>query len=188
MEQEIKDRFVPAACAELEEDVLAELQSIMRLHSIDVQELWYKWESYSMKMGADDMKLNLDTARALKNDVQDGLERENRSKTHLQTNKRGGATPRNVGSGGDVFGMWVNIWLKWNTDTKFLNRLDGLVPNTPRVGSANRHNVKRKTETPSVSRVKAEITSSPPEFKTPYKPQEQAGSAYVVVFLEMPHS
>jgi len=60
-----------------------------------------------MKMGMDDMKLNMDTARALKQDVQDGLERENRSKAHLQTNKRGGATPRNVTNNGDVFGMWV---------------------------------------------------------------------------------
>lgn len=101
----IRERFVPAACPELEDDVLSELQSIMRLHSIDVQELWYKWESYSMKMGADDMKLNIDTARALKKDVQDGLERESRSKAHLQTNKRGGATPRNVSNSGDVFGM-----------------------------------------------------------------------------------
>jgi DNA polymerase alpha subunit B len=104
-ESELRERFVPAACAELEPDVLSELQSIMRLHSIDVQELWYKWESYSMKMGQDDMKLNIDTARALKQDVQDGLERENRSKAHLQTNKRGGATPRNVTNSGDVFGM-----------------------------------------------------------------------------------
>jgi DNA polymerase alpha subunit B len=102
---EIREHFVPAACAELEADVLAELESIMRLHSIDVQELWYKWESYSMKMGADDMKLNIDTARALKRDVQDGLERESRNKAHLQTNKRGGATPRNVTNNGDVFGM-----------------------------------------------------------------------------------
>jgi DNA polymerase alpha subunit B len=37
-------------------------------------------------------------------DVQDTLERESR-RAHLQTNKRGGATPRNVSSNGDVFGM-----------------------------------------------------------------------------------
>jgi DNA polymerase alpha subunit B len=102
--EEIQERFATAAGAELEADVLAELKSIMELHSIDVQELWYKWESYSMKMGSDDMKLNIDTARALKKDVLDGLERESR-KTHLQTNKRGGATPRNAASNGDMFGM-----------------------------------------------------------------------------------
>jgi hypothetical protein len=162
---QLVERFAPTG-AELEPDVMAELQSIMRLHSIDVQELWYKWESYSMKMGSDDMKLNIETARALKKDVQDSLERESRSKAHvLHSNKRaGGATPRNVSSNADVFGM-----------------LDGLVPNTPRVGSAARANGtgKRKFETPSMSRVKAEPASSPPEFKTPHKPGEHTGPVYV---------
>jgi len=102
---ELKERFAPANL-DIQPDVLAELNSIMRLHSIDVEELWYKWESYSMKMGADDMKLDIVAARALKQDVQDVLERENRSKAHLQSsNKRVGATPRNVSSNGDVFGM-----------------------------------------------------------------------------------
>jgi DNA polymerase alpha subunit B len=106
-EEEIKERFASAG-SDLEADVLGELQSIMRIHLIDVQELWYKWESYSMKMGLDDMKLNIDTARALKKDVQDALERDNRSKSHgLSTNKRGGATPRNVNNNSDVFGMYV---------------------------------------------------------------------------------
>ena len=101
---EIQERFESAG-SNLEDDVLAELQSIMRLHSIDVEELWYKWESYSMKMGLDDMKLNIETARALKKDVQDGLERDNRSKQHLQSNKRAAATPRSAATNGDVFGM-----------------------------------------------------------------------------------
>ena len=95
-----------AANSNIQPDVLAELNSIMRLHSIDPQELWYKWESYSIKLGSDDMQLNIATARALKKDVQDTLERDNRTKSHsLTTNKRGGATPRNVSSNGDVFGM-----------------------------------------------------------------------------------
>lgn len=98
---------MPSAGAELEPDVLAELESILRLHSIPPQELFYKWESYSMKMGQDDMKLDIETARALKQDIQDGLERENRNKTHLiNSAKRGGATPRNVQSSGDVLGMY----------------------------------------------------------------------------------
>jgi DNA polymerase alpha subunit B len=93
---------------ELELDVLSELQSIMRLHSIPPQELFYKWESYSIKMASDDLKLNIESARALKKDVQDGLEREIRSKTHVRSaDKRGGATPRNISSNGDVFGMYV---------------------------------------------------------------------------------
>jgi len=104
-ETELRDRFAPAG-TEIEPDVLTELQSIMRLHSIDTEELWYKWESYSMKMGSNDMKLNIETARALKQDIQDALEHNNRTKGHLlSSNKRGGATPRNVASNGDVFGM-----------------------------------------------------------------------------------
>ena len=107
IDAELVERFSSAG-TELESDVLAELQSIMRLHSIDVQELWYKWESYSMKMGSDDMKLNMETARALKQDIQDGLEVKSRTKSHLlNSNKRGGATPRNVTSNDDVFGMYV---------------------------------------------------------------------------------
>jgi DNA polymerase alpha subunit B len=91
---------------ELELDVLTELQSIMRLHLIPPQELFYKWESYSIKMGSDELKLNIDSARALKKDVQDGLEREIRGKAHVRSaDKRGGATPRNVSNNGDVFGM-----------------------------------------------------------------------------------
>ncbi len=39
-------------------------------------------ESYSMKMGADDTKLDLNTVRAFKRDVQDSLERETRGKNH----------------------------------------------------------------------------------------------------------
>ncbi|KAI9051479.1 hypothetical protein LZ554_004525 [Drepanopeziza brunnea f. sp. 'monogermtubi'] len=168
---EIQERFASAGGANLEADVLAELQSIMRLHSIDVEELWYKWESYSMKMGSDDMKLNIDTARALKKDVQDGLERDSRSKQHLHSNKRAGATPRAVTSNGDVFGM-----------------LDGLVPNTPKAASASTTSAasRRKFETPSMSRVRAEPASSPPEFKTPYKPGEHTGKP--VSFNDRPNA
>jgi DNA polymerase alpha subunit B len=104
---ELRERFA-SANADIEPDVLAELHSIMRLHSIDAQELWYKWESYSMKMGTEELTLDIKTARALKDNVQDTLERENRSKAHLlSSNKRGGATPRNAGkmSNTDVFGM-----------------------------------------------------------------------------------
>jgi len=102
---ELRERF-SSASAEIEPDVLAELNSIMRLHSIDPQELWYKWESYSMKMGSDDLKLNIDTVRALKENIQGGLERENRNKAHVMSSgRRGGVTPRNVNNGGDVFGM-----------------------------------------------------------------------------------
>lgn len=91
-------------------DIMGELQSMLRLHSISPQELFYKWESYSLKMGAEDTMLDLSTARAFKTDLQEGLERESRTRSHLRTGeKRSGvsATPRNIGTDGDMFGMWV---------------------------------------------------------------------------------
>jgi DNA polymerase alpha subunit B len=100
---------------ELEPEVVAELQSIMHLHSIPPQELFYKWESYSIKMGSDDVKLNIDTAKALKKDVQDGLEREIRNKAHVRSaDKRGGGTPRNVSNATGVFDMYVEQFLHDN--------------------------------------------------------------------------
>ncbi|RFU30100.1 hypothetical protein B7463_g6257, partial [Scytalidium lignicola] len=177
-EMELKELFAPATGAELEPDVLAELESILRLHSIPPQELFYKWESYSIKMGSDDMKLNIDTARALKKDVQDGLERESRNKAHvLNSAKRGGATPRNVQNNGDVLGM-----------------LDGLIPSTPRVGSASKFNSSSKrrvavAETPSMSRIKAEPASSPPSFKTPIKSEDlQNGATVAIPFNDRPNA
>ncbi|APA10785.1 hypothetical protein SS1G_03587 [Sclerotinia sclerotiorum 1980 UF-70] len=148
IDNELNDLFSSATASggPIEQDVLAELQSIMRLHSIPPQELFYKWESYSIKMGQDDMKLDIDTVRALKQNVQDGLEKENRKTKAYTSNKRTGAAPRNVGSNNDVFGM-----------------LD-ITPNTPRSGMSSRP--KRKFETPSISRVKAEPASSPPDFRT----------------------
>ncbi|KAL3423356.1 DNA polymerase alpha primase associated subunit [Phlyctema vagabunda] len=157
--RELTELFASASSKGLESDVLNELQSIMRIHSIDAQELFYKWESYSIKMGSDDLKLDIETARALKKDVQDGLERETRNKTHvLNSSKRGGATPRNIASSGDVFGI-----------------LDGLVPSTPRTGSRLNGSAKRRAiETPSISRAKAEPASSPPDLKTPHKVTERS--------------
>lgn len=66
-----------------------------------------------------------------------------------------------------------------------MDRLDGLVQ-TPKAGSARGLNgsARRKMETPSMSRVKAEPASSPPDFKTPYKPGESTGAAYVDCYFQ----
>ena len=103
---ELNELFAIPPVTELTPDVLAELQSILRLHSISPQELSYKWESYSMKMGSE-MKLDLETTRAFKKDLQEILEREARGKAHVRSvDKRGAyATPRSTGKGDDVFGM-----------------------------------------------------------------------------------
>lgn len=90
-------------------DVLGELESMLRLHSITPKELFYKWESYCLKMGSEEIKLNLDTVRMFKKDVQDAVERESRGKHNARiSDKRTAvnATSRNT-SNGDVFGMYA---------------------------------------------------------------------------------
>ena len=93
--------------SKLPPDILGELQSTLRLHSITPQELFYKWESYSIKMGSEETKLDLNTARAFKKDVQEILERETRGKAHARSaDKRGvHATPRATVNSDDVLGM-----------------------------------------------------------------------------------
>ena len=105
---ELNKLFAPPPTTELAPDILGELQSILRLHGISPQELFFKWESYSIKMGSEETKLDPTTARAFKKDVQENLERETRGKIHVRgTDKRsaGHAVARNPGGTEDVFGM-----------------------------------------------------------------------------------
>lgn len=106
---ELNSIFALPPATELPPDISGELQSICRLHSISAQELSYKWESYSMKMGTEQTQLDLPTVRAFKKDLQELVEREARSKSHMRSVDRRGAyaTPRNAAKGGDVFGMHV---------------------------------------------------------------------------------
>ena len=108
---ELVELFAVPSIGELSPEVLGELQSILRLHSISAQELSYKWESYSLKMGTEQTKLDLDTARAFKKDLQEMLERESRGKAHVRSvDKKGAfATPRSAAKGDDVFGMYVEF-------------------------------------------------------------------------------
>lgn len=105
--QELNEKFATGN-KDLEPDVVAELQSIMRMHSLSAQDLFFKWESYCIKMDMDEMKLSVEALRSLKQDIQDALERSNRSHhVHIKSEKRSGATPRTTvkNGGGDVFGM-----------------------------------------------------------------------------------
>lgn len=106
---ELNDLFAIPPVTELPPDILGELQSILRLHSISPQELRYKWESYTIKMGTEQTSLDMVTIRAFKTDIQETLEREARGKAHVRSvDKRGSyATPRNAAKVGDVFGMYV---------------------------------------------------------------------------------
>ncbi|KAF2398644.1 DNA polymerase subunit alpha B [Trichodelitschia bisporula] len=154
LDAELNEHFAPHGDA-LRPEVLMELNSILRIHNIDPEELSYKWESYCMKMGAEETKLDLKTARDFKKDLQEILERETRAKQAKAMDKRPlGGTPR-VGAGGDVLGM-----------------LDGLIPNTPRAGvmrTGGGSTVKRKSafETPMAKASKMNFVSSPGELKTP---------------------
>jgi DNA polymerase alpha subunit B len=86
-------------------DIMGELRSMLRLYDVDAQELFFKWESYSMKMGPEDTKLTLDTVRAFKKDVQEQLEREVRGKARMQ--QQTPAVQRTVRpqAGGDAFAL-----------------------------------------------------------------------------------
>jgi len=90
-------------------EVLTELQSIMRLYSISPEELDFKWQAYNMKMGGEDSKMDLKTARDFKKTIQDALERESKQKAHQRNEvKRGQPTPR--AKGGDMYDMYVGSW------------------------------------------------------------------------------
>jgi DNA polymerase alpha subunit B len=119
---EMQARFAPNGA--LEADVLGELQSMARLHDISAEDLYFKWESYCIKMDADAQAVTLDGVRGLKQSIQDELEKAQR-RVQLKSERKSAPTPRpkaggRGGAGGaDVFGM-----------------LDGLVPSTPGSASA----------------------------------------------------
>ena len=112
---EIQSQFSPHN--PLEPDILSELRSIIHLHDLSAEDLFFKWESYCIKLDLDAQTLSLSAIRALKQHIQDDLEKSQRQTT-TKSERKIGATPRTIsksGAGGaDVFGM-----------------LEGLVPNTP---------------------------------------------------------
>lgn len=65
-----------------------------------------------MKMGSEQTQLDLPTARAFKNDIQEMLERESRAKAHVRSveKKAPYATPRTAAKGNHVFDMYVDDW------------------------------------------------------------------------------
>ncbi|KAK3402860.1 DNA polymerase alpha subunit B N-terminal-domain-containing protein [Sordaria brevicollis] len=143
---ELNERF-GTANAELSPDVIYELQSIMRLHELGVQDMFFKWESYCIKMDMDQPKMTMGTVRRFKQDLQDTLERANRAQAleQVKCEKKLGGTPRpGARNNSDVFGM-----------------LDGLT--TPAARRAAKLGSARKTPmgTPIGSRLKNEPVSSP---------------------------
>ncbi|KAK5200133.1 DNA-directed DNA polymerase alpha subunit pol12 [Exophiala xenobiotica] len=152
-------------------DILGVLESTLRLHSLTAEELFIKWEVYCLKMGSEETKLDLETARMFAKDVQDSVERgdsraqQQGSKFAPKSDRKSAvhATPRAVGTG-DVFGM-----------------LDELTPNAlPRRSGS----VKRKADfdSPVPKRVSRSDTS-----KTPGKAGKIDGSAGIP-FSERPNA
>lgn len=165
-EAELNEQFASSFPDGIPKDIMAELLSMLRVHSITAEELFYKWESYSMKMG-EGVTLTMETARGFKQDVQEALERESRSHAGRHTEKRSAntATPRAAAAaGGDMFGM-----------------LDQLTPNASNVRSAGGlGSAKRKAEfsTPATPRVKTEKLGSQLGTRTPGTPSD--GMQYVL--------
>lgn len=149
-QMELQNRFSPAK--PIEADVLAELESMLRVHELSVEDLFLKWDSYCFKMEADvHTSLTLAMTRNFKQSLQDDLEKVHREvQVKNESRKMAGGTPRaKAGAvGGDVFGM-----------------LDGLVPNTPGSGKLNRPSSMRKSE----SARKAVNGSSPSNMSSQLK-------------------
>jgi DNA polymerase alpha subunit B len=145
---EINQYFAPPD-SPLPQDVVTELQHIAQLLGLSPEDLYYKWDSYVITMGADTTKLDYKTVRDFKKTLQDAMERESRSKqVHQTASKRTTATPR-AGAGGDMFGM-----------------MDGMMSNTP---SARASISKRKSnfDTPTSKSARNGMNSSPADNKTP---------------------
>lgn len=103
IKENLNAAFDPAGRG-LSPDILGVLESTLRLHSLTASELFIKWEVYCMKMGGEETKLDLETARMFAKDVQDGVERGDRSAVKSERKNAVHATPR-AGASGDVFGM-----------------------------------------------------------------------------------
>ncbi|KAK6521136.1 DNA-directed DNA polymerase alpha subunit pol12 [Arthrobotrys conoides] len=142
---------------ELPDEVMAELQNMLRIYNIDAEELFFKWEEYCLKMG-EDIKLNLKNITTFKNDAREQFEIEMRAKsktTHAPATRGVQRTAKNTG---DVFNM-----------------LDGLTPATPRSAgpsAAKKKFEKAGYETPLAERTsKLAVGSSPvgpgPGFRPP---------------------
>lgn len=98
------ERYCDTKDHELPVDVLTELQSMLSLYSITPEELDFKWQAYNIKMGGEDSKMDVKTAREFKKTIHDALERESRGKAQQRSDvRRNHPTPR--AKGGDMYDM-----------------------------------------------------------------------------------
>ena len=153
----------------LEPDISGVLESILRLYSITPQELFYKWESYCLKMGSEETVLDLSTARMFQKDVQDNLERSHQGKSSDRRSAVS-ATPRTTTKSGDVYGM-----------------LDELTPNA---GPRRNGSVKRKSdfETPAPKRLAKPMpkSNSNQSASAPFAERQNAGQIVETINSHIP--
>ncbi len=164
----LNERFA-AGNQTLEPDSVVQLQSIMEMHGLSMQDLFFKWEAYCIKMDVQldgtgsNTAMTMERLRAFKQDLQDALVRRNQGQQtkgtgsavlgdgmiahkKIKAERKMQATPRNAAKA-DVFGL-----------------LDGLVPSTPAtLGKAV------QTKTPSMTRLRGDHAGSSPNYKTPSK-------------------
>lgn len=108
----LNERFATGGQA-LEPDVVVQLQSIMNMHGLPVQELFYKWEAYCIKMDLEAAAMSMERLRSFKQDLQDALERRNQEQQpSLSVHKkpktearRLAATSRNAARQGGVLDL-----------------------------------------------------------------------------------
>ncbi|KAK5094296.1 DNA-directed DNA polymerase alpha subunit pol12 [Exophiala xenobiotica] len=166
--ENLNSLFAPSGNG-LEPDILGVLESILRLYSITPQELFYKWESYCLKMGSEETKLDLGTARMFQKDVQDSLERSHQGR-QSERKPTVSATPRTTGKSSDVYGM-----------------LDELTPNA---GPRRMGSVKRKNDfdTPAPKRVaKSEKKANgPPSTGITFADRQNAGAVLETLNSQIP--
>lgn len=99
------ERYCDTKDHEVPSDVLTELQLMLRLYSISPEELDFKWQAYSMKIGGEENRLDLKMARDFKKNIQDALERESRGKAQQRHDaKKVAPTPRPA-KGADMYDM-----------------------------------------------------------------------------------
>ncbi|EME47547.1 hypothetical protein DOTSEDRAFT_59988 [Dothistroma septosporum NZE10] len=135
----------------LPKDVVTELLHILQLMSLTPEDLYYKWDSYVIQMGAETTKLDHKTVRDFRKTLQDALERDSRkAHTNHGAAKRTATTPRGGAAGGDVFGM-----------------LDGMVSTTPASRTTAAKRKFTNFDTPSSKAVRSGLNSSPADNKTP---------------------
>lgn len=145
------NKFFAAPDTTLPQDVMTELLHTLQLMSLSPEDLYYKWDSYVIQMGAETTKLDYKTVRDFKKTLQDALERDSRNKHAAQNaTKRTTATPRAAAGGGDVFGI-----------------LDGMVSATPGARTSVPKRKAANFDTPAAKSARSGLNSSPADNKTP---------------------